>query len=173
MRRSPSCFSPSHFLPQSSLLLLRLNLHGNRLSGPTVPPPFSDEAKQGRATQIETPSRPSRALHLHLGHPPARVEDELLPCLRQLCAPSSAACLPRPQGGCVGVASDNAKAPSRPSRALCLHQVAHPSKWRTSSSSTASRSSSSPRTHPQPRSIARSEPARRELHRGTDPISAP
>uniref|UniRef100_A0A804NDI5 Uncharacterized protein n=1 Tax=Zea mays TaxID=4577 RepID=A0A804NDI5_MAIZE len=79
--------------------MLRLNLRGNRLSGPTVPPPFSDEAEQGRAAQIETPSRPSRALHLHLGHPPARVEDELLPCLRQLCAPSSAACLPRPQGG--------------------------------------------------------------------------
>uniref|UniRef100_A0A804QXV4 DAGKc domain-containing protein n=1 Tax=Zea mays TaxID=4577 RepID=A0A804QXV4_MAIZE len=51
-------------------------------------------------------------LHLHLGHPPARVEDELLPCLCQLCAPSFAACLPRPQGGCVGVASDKAKAPS-------------------------------------------------------------
>ncbi|ONM06765.1 hypothetical protein ZEAMMB73_Zm00001d033107 [Zea mays] len=129
--------------------------------------------EQSRAAQIETSSRPSRAPHLHLGHPLARVEDELLLCLRQLCAPCSAACLPRPQGGCVGVASDNAKAPSRPSRALCLHQVAHPSKWRTSSSSTASRPSSSPRTHPQPRSIARSEPARHELHRGTDPISAP
>ncbi|PWZ33005.1 Transducin beta-like protein 3 [Zea mays] len=98
MRRSPSRFSPSRFSPQSSLPLLRLNLRGNRLSGPTVPPPFSDKAEQGRATQIEMPSRPSRALHLHLGHPPARVEDELLPCLRQLCAPSSAACLPRPQG---------------------------------------------------------------------------
>lgn len=58
-----------------------------------MPPPFSDEAEQGRAAQIETPSRPSRALHLHLGHPPARVEDELLPCLRQLCAPSFAACV--------------------------------------------------------------------------------
>jgi hypothetical protein len=104
--------SPSHFSSQSSLPLLRLNLRGNRLPGPTVPPPFSDEAEQGRAAQIETPSRPSRALHLHLGHPPTRVEDELLPCLHQLCAPSFAACLPRPQGGSVGVASDKAKAPS-------------------------------------------------------------
>ncbi|ONM54193.1 hypothetical protein ZEAMMB73_Zm00001d020060 [Zea mays] len=112
MMRSPSRFSPSRFSPQSSLPLLRLNLRGNRLSGPTVPPPFSHEAEQGRAAQIETPSRPSGALHLHLGHPPARVEDELLPCLCQLCAPSFAACLPRPQGGCVGVASDKAKAPS-------------------------------------------------------------
>jgi hypothetical protein len=154
------------------LSLLRLNLRGNRLLGPTVPPPFSDEAEQSRAAQIETPSRPSRAPHLHLGHPPARVEDELLPCLRQLCAPRFAACLPRPRGCCVGVASDKAKAPSRPIRAPCLHQVAHPPKWRTSSSSTVSRPGSSPWTHPQPRSIARSAPARRELHRGTNPISA-